>query len=214
MGEAAIIDISRTLRRGVAVWPGDTPYALEPQLKIAAGASVNLTTLHLSAHTGTHADAPRHVRDDGADIAGLDLAPYWGRAQVVTVRKPRGALVPEDLAHADLARAPRLLLRSASSGRGDTVFDRDIVYPSPALAARLGANGIILYGTDAPSVDEVESKALPGHHALLAQGISILEGLELSGAPDGLYELAALPLKVALGDGSPVRAALRPLETR
>jgi arylformamidase len=59
-------------------------------------------------------------------------------------------------------------------------------------------------------MDDVDSKELPGHHALLAAGIAILEGLDLREAPDGLYELAALPLKIAGGDGSPVRAVLRP----
>ena len=35
------------------------------------------------------------------------------------------------------------------------------------------------------------------------------EWLDLSGVADGLYELSALPLKIAHGDGSPVRAVLR-----
>ena len=61
-------------------------------------------------------------------------------------------------------------------------------------------------------MDPVESKDLPGHHALHRNGIAILEGLDLSHAPDGLYELAALPLKIEGGDGTPVRAVLRTLE--
>ena len=68
------------------------------------GASVNLTTLTLSAHTGTHADAPYHFDDDGATLAVLDLAPYWGLAQVVTVHKETGPLEPADFAHVDLRK--------------------------------------------------------------------------------------------------------------
>jgi len=45
----------------------------------------------------------------------------------------------------------------------------------------------------------------------LKNGISILEGLELQGVPDGTYELSALPLKIEGGDGSPVRAVLKTL---
>jgi arylformamidase len=180
-------------------------------LVIADGASVNLTTLTLSAHTGAHADAPYHFAADGATLEQVDLAPYWGPAQVVTVARQAGALTPEDFAHVDLAAAPRLLVRSMASSADPAHFPTAIVYPGPALIAVLAQHGIVLYGADAPSMDAIDSKTLPGHHALRRHGIAILEGLDLTHAPDGLYELAALPLKIASGDGSPVRAVLRTL---
>ena len=43
-------------------------------------------------------------------------------------------------------------------------------------------------------------------------GVAILEGLVLDGVPEGVYELIALPLKLAGMDASPVRAVLRSLE--
>jgi arylformamidase len=58
-------------------------------------------------------------------------------------------------------------------------------------------------------MDDMHSKTLPGHKALRRHNIAILEGLLLTGIPDGTYELIALPLKIAGGDGSPVRAILR-----
>jgi arylformamidase len=73
----------------------------------------------------------------------------------------------------------------------------------------MAGSGLVLFGSDAPSMDEMESKSLPGHKALRRNGIAILEGLDFSGVPDGVYELIALPLKIAGGDGSPVRAILR-----
>ena len=207
-----IIDISRTLFPAVAVWPGDTPFRLRSNMQIAAGASVNLTTLEMSAHSGSHVDAPYHFDDEGATVELLPLRPYWGRAQVVTVQKSAGPLLPAEFAAYDLAQAPRLLVRSAASDLEPTVFPEQFVYPNPELAGFLGEMGIVLYGSDAPSMDAADSKLLPGHHALMENGIAILEGLDLSAAPDGLYELVALPLKITAGDGSPVRAALRPLQ--
>ena len=205
-----ILDISRTLDPTIAVWPGDTPFSLTPTLSMQTGSSVNLTTLTLSAHTGTHIDAPKHYQPDGQTIETLELVPYWGLAQVMRVTKDAGELTPDDLP--DVIRAPRLLLHTNSSARVGSVFDSEIVFPGEAFAAFLGTQGVVLLGTDAPSMDDVNSKALPGHHALLANGVSILEGLQLSDVPDGLYELVALPLKILGGDGSPVRAALRTLE--
>lgn len=207
-----IIDISRTLNARLAVWPGDAPFAMATIASRRAGAPVNLTTLTLSAHTGTHVDAPFHVDDAAPSLAALDLTPFWGLAQVVTVARPAGPLTPADFAHADLRLAPRLLVRSTASHTAPDVFPAAYVYPDPALADYLGRLGICLYGVDAPSVDPPESADLTGHQALYRNGIAILEWLDLALATDGLYELVALPLKIAGGDGSPVRAALRSLE--
>ncbi len=204
-----VIDISRTLKPGTAVWPGDTHYLLTKLLKIDAGDSVNLTTIHMSAHTGSHIDAPLHFSDAGPSIEALDLAVFWGKVQVVSVDKQSGPLNPNDFASYDLSLAPRVLVRSSASSLDQSVFPSAFVYPSLELADMLGKLGIILYGTDTPSVDPEDSKTLEGHKALNQNGISILEWLNLGGAEDGLYELVALPLKIAGGDGSPVRAALR-----
>jgi arylformamidase len=48
------------------------------------------------------------------------------------------------------------------------------------------------------------------HRTLLAAGIWIIEGLNLSKAEPGRYELICLPLKIANGDGAPARAILYP----
>ena len=158
---------------------------------------------------GSHVDAPLHFTDDGASIDQIDLATYWGPAQVVMVAKTAGPLFPEDFAGVDLTLAPRLLIRSTAGDLDQRLFPAEFVYPSPELAGHLAEQGIILFGSDAPSMDHQASKSLDGHNALASHGIAILEWLDLRGAEDGLYELVALPLRIAGGDGSPVRAALR-----
>jgi arylformamidase len=178
-------------------------------LERSQGHAVNLTTLTLSAHTGSHVDAPLHFADVDESIDQMDLKLYWGHAQVVTSAKPAGPLFPDDFAGYDLSLAPRLLVRSPASDLEQTVFPAEYVYPTPELAAHLAGQGVILFGSDAPSMDAMDNKSLAGHNALLRHGVAILEWLDLRHAADGLYELVALPLKIAGGDGSPVRAALR-----
>ncbi|MFO7664633.1 MAG: cyclase family protein [Chloroflexota bacterium] len=204
-------DISRTLSAEMAVWPGDTPFKLRPTGSLSDGDAVNVTTLTLSAHTGTHVDAPYHFTPDGLTMEAVDPAIYWGMAQVVSVSRVAGLLTSNDFAGIDLRLAPRLLIHSAVSETDPHVFHHNYVYPGPELADFLGAEGIRLFGTDAPSVDPSDSKTMAGHHALQRNGILILEGLNLTDVPDGLYDLVALPLKIAHGDGSPVRAVLRTL---
>ncbi|MCB0175193.1 MAG: cyclase family protein [Anaerolineae bacterium] len=204
-----IYDITRPITPSLAVWPGDTPFDKQFAMRIADGESVNVTTLTMSSHMGTHVDAPYHFVDDAPPLEQVALTPFIGPATVITVTKAAGPLTPADLPGLDWSQVERLLIHSPASHKPLDKFAEDYVYPSPELANWLAGHGVILFGTDAPSVDDMNSKELPGHHALRRNRIDILEGLLLDGVPDGPYELIALPLKIVGGDGSPVRAILR-----
>jgi arylformamidase len=204
-----IYDITRTINPNLAVWPGDTPFSAEKVLAMSRGASVNLTTLTLSSHTGTHADAPYHFVNDGLTINQVPLAAYLGPATVVTVEREAGPLTPADFPNLAWSGLERLLVHSGASHKPLAEFPTEFIYPSPELAAWLGQHGVVLFGSDAPSMDDMNSKSLPGHNALHQHGIAILEGLLLADIPDGRYELIALSLKIESGDGSPIRAILR-----
>lgn len=206
-----LYDITRTVTPQTAVWPGDTPYSVEPVASITGGSSVNLTTICLSPHTGTHADAYFHYERDGEHPVAMPLDAYLGRARVVTVTRRDGPLTPADFAGVDLTGAERLLVHSHVSDLGDDVWPDEFPYLSVDLIEWLATLGVRLIGLDSPSVDEFTSKDLPCHHALRRFGLVNLELVQLRGVPDGDYELTALPLKLDLACGSPVRALLRPL---
>lgn len=204
-----IYDITRPINPQMAVWPGDAPFSAAVVMDIAQGDSVNLTTLTLSSHTGTHADAPYHFNDDDLTIDIVPLEAYVGPATVVTVQRAAGPLTPADFPGLAWEQVDRLLVHSSASAHPPAEFPTEIVYPSPELADFMAQYGVVLFGSDAPSMDHTDSKTLPGHKALRRNRIAILEGLLLTGVPDGDYELIALPLKIEGGDGSPVRAILR-----
>ena len=205
----AIYDITRTVRPTTAVWLGDARYSVSPALQIDEGASVNLTTITLSPHTGSHADAYFHYEREGANPAAMPLESYIGRARVVTVERSDCALHPEDFAPGVLDGVERLLIHSAVSDLPDDVFPQAFPYLSVELIALLAEQGAKLIGLDSPSVDAFDSKTLDCHHALRRYGMVNLECLMLRNVPDGDYELVALPLKLDLACGSPVRAILR-----
>jgi arylformamidase len=207
-------DISRTLRAELAPWPGDISFEYRLTWRMDQGASVNVGALSMSTHNATHADAPLHYQADGASIDLLDLSIFAGRAFVVDVSSAGPSITIEHLAaakpHLD-AGVSRLLLKTGA-WPDDTKFPQAIPTIAPDVPAWLGAHAVRLLGLDVPSVDTIESQDLPIHHALGAAGIVILESLDLSAVPEGLYELIALPLKVAGADAAPVRAILRELE--
>jgi arylformamidase len=209
-----IFDISRTLADDLAPWPGDAGFKFKLNGKIPEGSSVNVGMISMSLHNGSHADARFHFEQDGWTMDEAQLAIYLGPAFVVDLsQKYRGDALRQmttgDLAPwaDELKKASRLLLKTNvwSDAR---VFPKQIPTIAREVPAWLQARGVKLLGLDVPSVDEITAKELVNHHAIAAAGISIIESLDLSGVDAGLYNFVALPLKIAGGDGSPVRAIL------
>jgi len=207
----ALIDISRPLAKGMPTWPGDTPFSYEVSWPMADSGSVNVGQLTMSIHTGTHVDAPFHYDNEGGKTLTLDLEAFIGPARVIDV-SGIACITPAALSGHDLAGVSRLLLRTRSWTDPGS-FPTDIACIDPDLPRFLAERGIRLIGVDVPSVDPLDSKALPAHHGLHEHGINILEGILLDHVEPGDYELIALPLALAEADGSPVRAVLRPLHS-
>ena len=205
-----LIDISRALWTGGPHWPGDSATELRFVSRIAGGGSCNVGQLSLSVHNGSHADAPFHFDDRGATIDALPLEMFIGPARVIDARghATLGESLFARLGASDLDATPRVLFRT-DAWRDPAVFPQTWPPLEPALPAWLAARGVRLIGLDVPSVDPLHSEELPMHHALGAAGILILESLDLGHAEPGVYELIALPIKIAGADGAPVRAVLR-----
>jgi arylformamidase len=203
-----IHDISVVVRPGTPEWPGDVPFTCGWTSRLADGASVNLSHVAGSPHVGTHADAPLHVHDGWPASDELPLDPFIGPALLLDVSDtPAGALA----LRADDPRLDgcmRLLLHTGhtiASGRFPSAWPT----LSASTARDLTRRGVRLIGTDAPSVDQRESKTLDVHRALFSGGAYILENLDLRHVTPGAYELIALPQRLAGLDAAPVRAALR-----
>lgn len=191
------------------VWPGDTPFHYEVSWSKAESGSVNVGSISMSTHTGTHVDAPFHFDDDGKRIIELDLELYLGPARVVDMTG-KDSIGAKDLADVDLEGMKRVLFRTLS-WQNASEFPDSIPHLEPDLGPFLAERGIRLIGVDVPSVDPIDSKDLHAHHSLNGNGIHILESILLDHVEPGDYELIALPLPLVEGDGSPVRAVLRSL---
>lgn len=206
-----LIDISVMVRPGTPEWPGDTPYACGWTARIGPDSAVNTSSLTMSPHVGTHADAPLHVRDGWPGTDALPLAAFAGRAWVCEVPPDLDTVALEDIAGLPAeGKVERLLLRTGCTVAGGAFPKRWPVLAIPALEALL-VRGLVLLGVDTPSVDARHSKVLEVHRALFGGGAYNIESLDLRRAPLGAHELLALPLALEGLDGAPLRAALRPL---
>ena len=205
-----IYDISPRIDEQLRVWPGDTPPTRDILCSIDGGDNLTLSTLHTTVHLGAHVDAPSHYGADAPAIDERSLDYYIGRCRVIRVKAKRGTRVTPRMIKTFID-APRLLLATGTYPN-PAKFNRSFAALSPDLIATLHESGVILVGIDTPSVDLFESRDLPAHKACLAHDMAILEGIVLRDVPEGVYELIALPLKLAGFDASPVRAVLRSLE--
>jgi len=201
----ALVDISRSLSPATAVWPGDQEVKWTWTKRLGEDeSSVNLGALRLSTHAGSHVDAPFHVSEEGGTTDELSLSPFVGPARVVTA-EGTSSIRPE---HVGEISEERILFKTEASRLPDDEWPDSITPVDPKTVRHLAARGVTLIGTDAPSVDPLDSTSLPAHHALIDTGLLNLEGLCLENVPPGAYYLMALPLKIPEADAAPVRAVL------
>ncbi len=204
-----LLDVSVALTAGVPAYPGNPDFELQPIKRIAEGGSSNVSRLVMGTHTGTHVDAPRHFFDGAPGVDALPLDLLLGRARVVEINK-RGGIGVEELAAAGLREDLRILLKTPNSalwnGEG---FHQDYTYLSEPGARYLVDQGVKVVGIDYLSVEQFKKAGAPAHHALLSQGVVIIEGLNLAEVDAGMYELYCLPLRIVGGDGAPARVILK-----
>ena len=205
-----LIDVSVLLTPGMPVYPGNAEFEMVPVHRIADGHTSNHSRLAMGTHCGTHVDAPLHFFDGrpGVDQMPIDL--LIGRARVIDLPH-RGGITEQHLAAAGLREDLRVLLRTPNSAlwNAHDGFHTDYTYVAEDAAKFLVAQGVKLVGVDYLSVEQFKKPGAPAHRALLGNGVIIIEGLNLSEAEAGHYEMYCLPLKLANGDGAPARVVLK-----
>ena len=207
--EHSWIDVSVPIRPGMPQWPGDQPLKVTSTADVERGDEYSASRATLGWHTGTHMDAPGHFVRGGARIDRFPPDTGVGPARVIGIRNRRLVTAAELRGHG-IRRGERVLFRTRNSALWRSGgFQRDFVSISEDAALLLADRGVRLVGIDYLSIDPFESQAKPAHHLLLGAGIWVVEGLNLSSARPGRYDLICLPLRIEGGDGSPVRALLR-----
>jgi len=205
-----IYDITLTLSDEIPTWPGDPKFSMERFDKIEAGDNTNTTRFEMSAHTGTHVDAPYHFINHGKGVDQLSLKILTGRVYVLHLADI-DVVTAADLEKADIPpRTRRLLIRTRNSeywAKGVREFQTDFVGLTADAADYLVKRGVKLVGVDYLSVAPYK-QSRPTHEILLRANVIIVEGLNLAEVAQGRYMLYCLPLKLKGADGAPARAIL------
>ena len=203
-------DISVGLGEESPVYPGDVPYSKETTSTIAAGANYNLSAIRLSAHSGTHIDAPAHYIEGAKTLDMYPLERFILTAHVIFIEDDE-SIESDMLKHADIKAGEAVLFKTHNSVSGlykSDTFSERFVYLSKEAAKLCVDLGISLVGIDYISIERYGDDDAPVHHMLLKNDVLILEGINLNKVPSGRYMLAALPLKIKNLEAAPARAIL------
>ncbi len=205
-------DVTLTIHEGMPVWPGDDEVVLLRRSKIEDGAHANVSFFSMSAHTGTHVDAPYHFIANGSGVDQLSLDVLMGSVEVVEIENEINVITAEVVRALHLTPGTnRILFKTRNSEYWNLPreeFQTGFVGIDLGGSAELVKLGIQLVGIDYLSIAPYKNSK-PTHDALLESKMVVIEGLDLRGINPGPYQLACLPLKLAGADGAPARVILK-----
>ena len=105
-------DVSRPLRDGGTIYPGDPQIAFRAHASIDRGDPANVSALALGSHSGTHVDAPSHFIPGGSPVDRSPLERLIGPAAVLDLPAEVTSVGAAELARHDLRGQRRVLLLS------------------------------------------------------------------------------------------------------
>ena len=206
------IDVTMPVSSGMVHWPGDAEISIAQKQVDVDGTLVHLTSISMSAHTGTHMDAPLHFVSTGKPMDSWSAEATVGAVRVIEITNPK-AIYKAELEQHFLQEGERILFRTACSKTNwvRQPFSEDYVYIALDAAQYLVERKVRTVGVDYLSVGGFHEDNAATHVTLLSAGVWVIEGLDLSAIEAGNYEMMCLPLKLAGADGSPARVLLKRL---
>jgi arylformamidase len=192
-------------------YPGDSIVQIDRVQDIGRGDVANVSRVSMSAHSGTHIDAPLHFLEKGLPVDRISLEALVGKARVAEIIDNE-SIKPSDIEACVVQPGEILLFKTRNSQLwAEKEFSRDYVYLSTEAAVLLVQKQVRTVGIDYLSIGGISQNEIEAHRVLLEASVCIVEGLDLSAAGAGVYDFACLPLRIAGGEASPARAIIRPL---
>ncbi|WP_349962592.1 cyclase family protein [Rhizobium sp. ZPR3] len=216
--DMTLVDLTHALTPQIPVWPTHPFFCKEVIESYDRGDLACNHSLGMSEHTGTHFDAPLHFVKGAAGIGAVHLQTFFGRMAKIDAR---------DCTPREAVSVRRIKAFEAAHGEidaGDAVlfhFGWDRFWHNPADHPRFLSDwpglsreaceyllnrGIRIAGSDCLSLDCFGSTDFPAHRLLLGAGVLIGENFARLGDVPTFSFLITLPLPIAGGTGSPLRA--------
>jgi len=207
------IDLTLTISQDIPSFPGSPRPHFIPWAEIKKD-KYNLEMLFLSAHTGTHVDAPYHFIKNGRKIHQIGPERFLCDAILIKVKGMLNYRITENDIVQFESKNGSIPAESAvifHTGWNEKSPKKGFFEKNPGLSASaakyLSSKKISLVGIDSPSIDIGADGSFSAHKILLKSGVLILENLcNLGKIKKTHFRIIALPLKIHGATGSPVRA--------
>ncbi|MHB8054977.1 MAG: cyclase family protein [Candidatus Aminicenantales bacterium] len=205
-----VIDLSHPLSEAMPVYPGTEPPIILEACTIA-GQGFAEKKLHIFSHTGTHLDAPAHILDGAATLDRLEAGRFLGPGCALNVsglNRPGIEIADLEKDRKRIAKAEFVLFYSGWATRwGDASYFTGYPVLLEETARWLAGFNLKGVGADTISFDEMNSTTMAVHKILLGKNMVLIDNLRGLEALTGReFVFSCLPLNIAGGDGSPIRA--------
>jgi arylformamidase len=201
-----IIDVSMEISEKMIYYPGNPQPEIE-KYRQRPKDSTTESRVCFGSHTGTHVDAPQHVKEGGKTVKELDLENFYGEARVLDLTDCSKKVDAEDLKE-KVIDTDIVLLKTENSLKGYEDFREDFTFLTLEGVEYLIEKGVETVGIDYLSLVNFEdSEKADKAHKKANEEMAVIEGLDLRGAGGEKYIFSGMPLKMGT-DGAPMRAVL------
>ncbi len=210
------VDLTWDLTEKTPIYPGDP----EPKISVATTVEndgYNLSGVYVGTQTGSHVDAPYHVRNQGDTIENMELDFFFGKAVVIRVtdKKAEEQITMKDIMPYDeqIKEGTIVLFHTNWYKKvGTEEFFRH-PYVSLEVGQYLVEKGVTFIAIDTINVDQSVGTNFPVHNLFSEKRLMIGENWAYFDQIDFDHVVvAAFPMKIVGTDGSPVRAVAMEIE--
>lgn len=214
---ASVVDLSYTMEPNMPFWPTQPQYSASVVETYEEGGESFHQEIHISEHTGTHMDAPKHFIPGSCSVDRLNPTTVMGRGVTLHAENipPRGLLDVEQIItfereHGPILAGDIVMIRFGWDDRyailpEDKGFLRDWPGLSDRAAQYLADKKVAAVGCDTLALDAFECSQFVSHQILLGAGIPIIENICNLQLLPPFCAVIGLWNKFKDGSGSPIR---------
>lgn len=193
----------------MVTWPESVGYESSEILSISNENNVNVSTITMDVHCGTHIDAPLHFLPYGENMSSIPLDKLIGDCFVLDCGSEK--VIDSKVINQLPAGVKKVLFKTTNSKLWEDSkhdFNFDFVALNKEGANALVERKVHLVGVDYLSIQGFYESD-DTHKILLENKTVLLETINLTEVNEGWYSLTVLPIKLVETEAAPCRAILQ-----
>jgi len=208
----SVVDLTHPLSEETPVYPGSMSFSIFEKSKIVANGK-KTSEIRLTTHTGTHIDAPAHVFSNGKTVDKISLDEIMGKALLLSLKPECYSQdtyylkdLQGDLDSVNDVDVLIIKVGGSSTSKGCERLFKNYPVPDESVVRWILDSEVKCLGTDAISVDKINSNLMRNHKMLLGENVLIIEGLfNLNKVSSSIFFFIGAPIKIEGADGAPCR---------